>query len=76
MAANAEIFFEHATSAGRWCCMLQWPLGYLICVFGSRFGGPWGGLLSLCAFTTMPAFLAFGPLVLTDIPVTLFSLLC
>jgi len=55
--------------------VLTLVLGYLIYLFGSKFGGPWGGLLSLCAFTTMPAFLAFGPLVLTDIPVTLFSLL-
>jgi 4-amino-4-deoxy-L-arabinose transferase-like glycosyltransferase len=50
-------------------------LGYVIYVCGSRLGGSWGGLLSLCAYATMPAFLAFGPLVLTDVPVTLFSLL-
>jgi hypothetical protein len=50
-------------------------LGLVIYVYGSRLGNPWGGLLSLCAFVTTPAFLAFGPLVLNDIVVTLFWLL-
>jgi hypothetical protein len=50
-------------------------LGFVIYVCGSRLGGVWGGLLSLCAYTTMPAFLAFGPLVVTDIAVALFWLL-
>src|SRR5437879_8788882 len=34
--------------------VLTLVLGYLIYLLGSKFGGPWGGLLSLCAFTTMP----------------------
>ncbi|MCU1271057.1 MAG: hypothetical protein JWN74_2351 [Acidobacteriaceae bacterium] len=34
-----------------------------------------GRLLCLVAFVTMPAFLAFGPLVITDIVVTLFWIL-
>ena len=40
----------------------------------TRLGGPAGGLLCLAAYVTTPAFLVFGPLVLTDLPVTLFSL--
>jgi len=50
-------------------------LGFILYRYGSRFGGPWGGLLCLSAFVTMPAFLAFGPLVITDIAVTLFWVL-
>jgi len=38
-------------------------------------GGSAGGLLCLAAFVTTPAFLAFGPLVITDIAVTLFWVL-
>jgi len=37
-------------------------------------GGRLGGVFSLCWFATTPAFLAFGPLVLTDTAVALFSL--
>src|SRR5260370_13804810 len=44
-------------------------------VFGRRLGGDWGGLLCLAAYTTMPAFLTFGPLVLTDVAIALFSVL-
>jgi hypothetical protein len=50
-------------------------LGLVIYIYGSRLGGAWGGLLCLSAFVTMPAFLAFGPLVLTDTAVTLFWVL-
>jgi Dolichyl-phosphate-mannose-protein mannosyltransferase len=50
-------------------------LGLVLYRYGSRLGGPWGGLLCLSAFVTMPAFLAFGPLVITDIAVTLFWVL-
>ena len=50
-------------------------LGWLIFQYGKRLGGPWGGLLCLAAYITTPAFLAFGPLVITDLPVTLFSLM-
>jgi hypothetical protein len=50
-------------------------LGAVLFVFGSRLGGPWGGLLSLSAFVTMPMFLAFGPLVITDVAIALFWLL-
>jgi 4-amino-4-deoxy-L-arabinose transferase-like glycosyltransferase len=50
-------------------------LGLTIYIYGSRLGGEWGGLLCLSAFATMPAFIAFGPLVITDIAVTLFWML-
>src|SRR5437763_9616075 len=50
-------------------------LGWFVYRYGSRFGGPWGGLLCLAAYVTTPAFLVFGPLVITDLAVTLFSLI-
>lgn len=50
-------------------------LGIVLFVFGSRLGDAWGGLLCLCAYATMPAMLAFGPLVLTDMAIALFTVL-
>jgi len=50
-------------------------LGVALYVFGARLGGSWGGLLCLAAFVTMPAFLSFGALVITDIAVTFFWVL-
>jgi 4-amino-4-deoxy-L-arabinose transferase-like glycosyltransferase len=50
-------------------------LGFVLFRYGSRLGDPWGGLLCLCAYATMPVMLAFGPLVLTDIAITLFFVL-
>ncbi len=50
-------------------------LGLILYICGSRLGGEWGGLLCLSAFATFPAFIAFGPLVITDIAVTLFWVL-
>jgi hypothetical protein len=55
--------------------LLTLALGWIIYIVGAGFGGAWGGLLSLCVYATMPAFLAFGPLVLTDMAITLFSVL-
>jgi len=55
--------------------LLTLLLGFVLYVYGSRLGGAWAGLLCLSAFVTMPAFLAFGPLVLTDTAVTLFWVL-
>jgi hypothetical protein len=56
--------------------LLTLLLGFTLCVYGSRLGAsPWGGLLCLAVFVSYPAFLAFGPLVITDITVTLFSVL-
>jgi hypothetical protein len=49
-------------------------LGWMVYRCGCRIGGPWGGLLCLAAYVSTPAFLVFGPLVITDLPVTLFSL--
>ena len=46
--------------------LLTLLLGLAIYVFGSRLGDVWGGLLCLCVYASMPAFLAFGPLVITD----------
>jgi dolichyl-phosphate-mannose--protein O-mannosyl transferase len=50
-------------------------LGWVVFVAARRLGGDWGGLLSLSAYVSTPAFIVFGPLVLTDIAVTLFCLL-
>jgi dolichyl-phosphate-mannose-protein mannosyltransferase len=50
-------------------------LGLVLYVFGSRLGDAWGGLLCLCVYASMPAFLAFGPLVLTDTAIALFWVL-
>lgn len=55
--------------------LLMVALGALIYCYGSRLGGEWGGLLAVDLYASMPAFLAFGPLVITDIPVTFFVLL-
>jgi 4-amino-4-deoxy-L-arabinose transferase-like glycosyltransferase len=55
--------------------LLTLLLGVVIFIYGSRLSDPWGGLLCLCAYATMPVMLAFGPLVLTDIAITLFFLL-
>lgn len=51
-------------------------LGFVLYTFGARLGGGVsGGLLCLIVYATMPVFLAFGPLVITDIMVTLFWIL-
>jgi len=55
--------------------MLTLALGWVVFACARRLGGNWGGLLCLSVFVSTPAFLAFGPLVHTDIAVTLFSLL-
>jgi 4-amino-4-deoxy-L-arabinose transferase-like glycosyltransferase len=55
--------------------LLTLVLGALLYRFASELGGSWGGLLCVAAYVSTPAFLVFGPLVLTDVPVTLVSLL-
>ncbi len=55
--------------------LLTLALGWMLYTYGTKLGDPWGGLLCLLAYATMPAFLVFGPLVLTDLAVTLFSVL-
>src|SRR5947209_5814081 len=55
--------------------LLTLVLGWVLYAYGTRLGDQWGGLLCLLTYATMPAFLVFGPLVLTDTVVTLFSVL-
>ena len=55
--------------------LLTLILGVFVYRYAAELGGPWGGLLCLVAYVTTPAFLVFGPLVLTDVAVTLTSLL-
>src|SRR5580765_3789947 len=55
--------------------LLTLLLGWVLYAYARRLGGTSGGLLCLSIFVSTPVFLAFGPLVHTDIPVTLFSLL-
>jgi hypothetical protein len=53
--------------------LLTLLLGWIVYTYAARFGGWKGGLLSLALYISTPAVLVFGPLVLTDIPVTLFT---
>jgi 4-amino-4-deoxy-L-arabinose transferase-like glycosyltransferase len=55
--------------------LLTLALGCAVYVYAWRLGGTWGGLLCLSMYVSTPAFLTFGPLVHTDLAVTLFSLL-
>jgi hypothetical protein len=55
--------------------LLTLLLGWVLYSCGRRLGGEWAGLLCLTLYVSTPLFLAFGPLVHTDIAVTLFSLL-
>jgi len=55
--------------------MLTLILGWVVFVYARKIGGDWGGLLSLAAYVSTPTFIVFGPLVLTDLAVTLFCLL-
>lgn len=49
-------------------------LGLSLYEMARRLAGPWGAALTLTLFVTSPFFIAYGSLVLTDIPVALFSL--
>ena len=55
--------------------LLMLALGCAVFLLARRLGGSWGGLLCLTLYVSTPAFLAFGPLVHTDVPLTLFSVL-
>lgn len=55
--------------------LLMLLLGWVLYSYGRRLGGDWGGLLCLAVYVATPLFLANGPLVHTDIAITLFSLL-
>ncbi len=50
-------------------------LGLMIYRYAVLLSTPTGGLLCLALYCTTPAFLVFGPLVITDVPVTLFTLM-
>jgi 4-amino-4-deoxy-L-arabinose transferase-like glycosyltransferase len=54
--------------------VLTLVLGWVLYAYARRLGGNWGGLLCLSVYVSTPAFLTFGPLVHTDLAVTLFSL--
>lgn len=73
--------------AGRWNAWgptVHWPrvpmllmtllLGWLLYRYATHLGSLSGGLLCLALYVSTPAFLVFGPLVLTDVPVTLCML--
>ena len=55
--------------------LLMLVLGCAVFLLARRLGGSWGGLLCLTLYVSTPAFLAFGPLVHTDVTLALFSLL-
>jgi 4-amino-4-deoxy-L-arabinose transferase-like glycosyltransferase len=55
--------------------LLTLALGWLLFLYARRLGGNWGALLCLSVYVSTPAFLTFGPVVHTDMPVTLFTLL-
>jgi hypothetical protein len=55
--------------------LLTIALGWLVFILARRVGGDWGGLLCVAAYATTPVLLVFGPLVLTDVAITFFSLL-
>jgi hypothetical protein len=55
--------------------LLTLALGFAVLLLAQRLGGSWGGVLCLTLYVSTPAFLAFGPLVHTDVALTLFSLL-
>jgi len=55
--------------------LLTLVLGWMIFAYARQLGGDWAGLLCLAIYVSTPAFLVFGPLVLTDLAITLFSLL-
>ncbi|HXY47899.1 MAG TPA: glycosyltransferase family 39 protein [Terriglobales bacterium] len=55
--------------------LLTLVLGGVMYGYARRLGGVWSGLLCLSVYVSTPTFLTFGPLVHTDLAVTLFSLL-
>jgi len=52
--------------------LLATALALYLCA--RRLSGPWGSILSLGLFVTSPFFLGYGPLVITDMGLVLFSL--
>jgi len=77
-----EWVLEHWNNPVKTLAMARFPmliltllLGWVIYIYGKKLGGNWGGLLCLALYVSTPVFLTFGPLVLTDVAVTLFSIL-
>src|SRR6476660_1136590 len=54
--------------------LLTLALGWTLYTFARCLADTWGGLLCLSIYVSTPAFLSVGPLVHTDVAVTLFSL--
>ena len=55
--------------------LLTLVLGWVVYAYARRLGGNWGGLICVSIYVSTPAFLTFGPIVHTDVAVTLFTLL-
>jgi len=55
--------------------LLTLLLGWVVFAYARSLGGDWGGLLCLSVYVSTPTFIVFGPLVHTDLIVTLFCLL-
>ncbi len=55
--------------------LLTLVLGWVVFAMARRLGGDWGGLLCLTVYVSTPLFIVFGPLVHTDVAITLFTLL-
>jgi 4-amino-4-deoxy-L-arabinose transferase-like glycosyltransferase len=70
---------NNATTTLAWArfpmLLLTLALGWVIFSHARGLGGIWGGLICLTVYVSTPVFLVFGPLVLTDIPIALFSVL-
>lgn len=77
-----ELLLKHWNDPARTLAMARVPMlammlltGWIVYLYGREIGGPWGGVLSTAVYATTPLFLAYGPLVLTDVPVAFFVLL-
>jgi Dolichyl-phosphate-mannose-protein mannosyltransferase len=55
--------------------LLTLVLGWIVFASARGLGGNWAGLLCLSVYVSTSTFIAFGPLVITDLPITLFSVL-
>jgi Dolichyl-phosphate-mannose-protein mannosyltransferase len=55
--------------------LLTLLLGWTVFAYARRLGGDWAGLLCVSIFVSTSTFIVFGPLVITDLPITLFSVL-
>ena len=54
--------------------LLTLALGWFVFLYARQLGGDWAGVLCTAMYASSNVFLAFGPLVTTDVAVTLFSL--